>query len=340
MHGRGLAQVPARLLNPLHNLSRQPKTCHPERSVALFSPSAKRRRDAQRGICSHNRSFERKSAHNHERLIQKGCSLRSCGNYLRVSSLPTKMLLSEPQKPRFFLAGWFACSGCGCGTAGVCPSARRMSAANSGAATRPENSHSGSTRATRTSNAVSAAGSAGRNGDGTTDTTSGCTINVYATVTSGGPDGGAKFDADATGCISFARASSPISTRYLGAAGSATATFNGATAGCICDTTGATTGTGGMFCAISGRDGSIRTGAGGGDEGATRVNCATHSQLPGAPTTGTRFPPSRKNSPACGTIKPSPLNCCSRRTAPPVETTQSESFKSRPTFTSRTAPPK
>src|SRR3984957_11082760 len=198
-------------------------------------------------------------------------------NYLRVSSLPTKMLLSEPQNPRFFLGGLLPANGCGCGTTGVCPSARRMSAANSGAATRPVNSYSGSTRATRTSNAVSAAGSAGRNGDGTTDTTSGCTINVYATVTSGGAGAGAKFDAGGTGCISLARASSPISTRYLGAAGSATATFNGATAGCICDTTGATTGTGGMFCAISGRDGSIRTGAGGGAEGATRANCATHS---------------------------------------------------------------
>src|SRR5580704_633946 len=118
-------------------------------------------------------------------------SLMTPRDYCRVSSLPTKMLLSEPQNPRFFLAGWFACNGCGCGTTGVCPSARRMSAANSGAATRPENSHSGSTRATRTSNAVSAAGSAGRNGDGTTDTTSGCTINVYETVTSGGADGAA-----------------------------------------------------------------------------------------------------------------------------------------------------
>src|SRR5580700_6134651 len=106
-------------------------------------------------------------------------------------------------------------------------------------------------------------------------------IAVYWTVTSGGADGAAKFVVGATGCISLARPSSPISTLYRGASGSATATFIGATGGCACETTGGALGTSGTFCAISGREGSNRSGAVSGGGGVSRASCARHSQLPG-----------------------------------------------------------
>src|SRR5580704_18046287 len=133
----------------------------------------------------------------------------------------------------------------------------------------------------------------------------------------GGGGGAAAFSACGRGCTSSSFASTRNCT--FGSAGGGVAALPSAAGG------GAALASGICSCDV---DVTPISGIFGG--GADRACIAAHSQFPETPAVGTSLPGAIKKSPACGTINPSPVNCCSSRSAPLVASTHSESFNPVP----------